>query len=95
MRFDGSAIFLLDSMTLSSLIPPGRTIYEWEQSLDEVNIYINPPEGDENLVMKRLRYIMPMFVIGVTAKLIDCKITASHFKLGIKGNPPYMDVMMH
>ena len=23
----------------------GRTIYEWEQSLDEVNIYIEPPAG--------------------------------------------------
>jgi CS domain len=23
----------------------GRTIYEWEQSLEEVNIYINPPAG--------------------------------------------------
>ncbi len=23
----------------------GRTIYEWEQSLEEVNIYINPPPG--------------------------------------------------
>ena len=23
----------------------GRTIYEWEQSIDECNIYIHPPEG--------------------------------------------------
>ena len=23
----------------------GRTVYEWEQSLEEVNIYIKPPEG--------------------------------------------------
>jgi hypothetical protein len=23
----------------------GRTIYEWEQSLNEVNIYIEPPKG--------------------------------------------------
>lgn len=23
----------------------GRTIYEWEQSLEEVNIYIKPPSG--------------------------------------------------
>lgn len=23
----------------------GRTIYEWEQSLEEVNIYMQPPEG--------------------------------------------------
>ncbi|CAM9496300.1 unnamed protein product, partial [Phaeothamnion confervicola] len=23
----------------------GRTVYEWEQSLEEVNIYITPPPG--------------------------------------------------
>ncbi|KYQ88860.1 hypothetical protein DLAC_10664 [Tieghemostelium lacteum] len=23
----------------------GRTVYEWEQSIDEVNIFISPPEG--------------------------------------------------
>jgi len=23
----------------------GRTIYEWDQTLDEINIYIKPPEG--------------------------------------------------
>jgi hypothetical protein len=23
----------------------GRTIYEWEQSLEEVNIYVKPPPG--------------------------------------------------
>lgn len=51
----------------------GRTIYEWEQSLEEVHMYIKPPPG-------------------VTAKMIDCKITAGRIKLGIKGNPPFMDV---
>ena len=29
---------------------------------------------------------------GVTAKMIDCKITASRLTLGIKGNPPFIDV---
>jgi len=23
----------------------GRTVYEWDQSIDEVNVYITPPEG--------------------------------------------------
>lgn len=50
----------------------GRVIYEWEQDLSEVRVFIRPPAG-------------------VTAKMVDCKITASHFKLGLKGNPPFMN----
>jgi hypothetical protein len=51
----------------------GRTIYEWEQSLEDVHMYIQPPPG-------------------VTAKMLDCKITASHLTLGLKGNPPFISV---
>lgn len=51
----------------------GRTIYEWEQSLTDVHMYVQPPPG-------------------VTAKMISCKITAHQLTLGIKGNPPFIDV---
>jgi hypothetical protein len=51
----------------------GQTIYEWEQSLDEVHIYIRPPPG-------------------VLAHMIDCKITATQLTIGIKGNPPFLNV---
>ena len=51
----------------------GRTIYEWEQSLEDVHMYIQPPPG-------------------VTAKMIDCKILPSRLTLGIKGNPPFINV---
>jgi hypothetical protein len=51
----------------------GRTIYEWEQGYEEVNVFIAPPPG-------------------VTAKLVDCKISVGHVRLGVKGNPPYLDV---
>eukprot|EP00903_Cladosiphon_okamuranus_P012348 g11577.t1 len=50
----------------------GRTVYEWEQSLEEVNLYIETPPG-------------------VTADRLDCKITPKHIRLGIKGNPPFID----
>lgn len=50
----------------------GRVIYEWEQDISEVRVFIRPPRG-------------------VTAKMVECKITASHLKLGLKGNPPFMD----
>ena len=51
----------------------GRTIYEWEQSLEEVNLYIEAPPG-------------------LRAESIDCKITPKHIRLGVKGNPPFIDV---
>ena len=43
------------------------------QSLEEVNIYIKPPEG-------------------VPARAMDIKITVKHVKIGLKGNPPFLDV---
>lgn len=51
----------------------GRTIYEWEQDIQQVEMWITPPPG-------------------VTAKMIECTITETHLKLGIKGNPPFIDV---
>lgn len=48
-------------------------MYEWEQSLEEVNLYIETPPG-------------------LQADHIDCKITPKHIRLGIKGNPPFIDV---
>lgn len=51
----------------------GRLIYEWDQTLTEVNLYIQVPEG-------------------VRAKHLAVNITAQHLSVGIKGNPPYIDV---
>jgi len=48
-------------------------VYEWEQSLDEVHLYIKPPPG-------------------VRASMIECKITATQLTIGIKGNPPFINV---
>jgi hypothetical protein len=51
----------------------GRTIYEWEQNIEQVDMWIDPPAG-------------------ITAKMIDCKITDKHLRIGLKGNPPFIDV---
>ena len=51
----------------------GQLIYEWDQTLEEVNVYIKPPTG-------------------VTASILDCKITTSSVSVGLKGNPPYLNV---
>ncbi len=50
----------------------GRTIYEWEQTLDEVLVFVRPPGG-------------------VRARDLDVDIKARHLRLGLRGNPPFLD----
>ena len=50
----------------------GRTVYEWEQTLEEVHVYIDVPEG-------------------VRSKMLDVSITASQLRIGLRGNPPFID----
>lgn len=50
----------------------GRVVYEWEQNLEEVNIYIVPPKG-------------------IPRNMIDVVIEHKHLKVGLKGNPPFID----
>ena len=47
-------------------------IYEWEQTLEEVLIFIYPPEG-------------------IRAKDLDILIQKQHLRVGIRGNPPFLD----
>lgn len=51
----------------------GRTIYEWDQTLSELNLYVQLPTG-------------------VKAKQLYVDISSSHLRIGIKPNPPYLDV---
>lgn len=53
-----------------------RVIYEWEQELDEVNMFIEAP-------------------LQLPAAAISCSIKPTHVTIGIKGNPPYIDVSTH
>jgi CS domain len=65
---------------MSSIVPgprqifkhEGREIYSWDQTLDDVNVYIKPPPG-------------------VKASHLDITIGATHLKIGLKGNPPFID----
>jgi hypothetical protein len=50
----------------------GRTIYEWDQNLEEVNIFIDLPPG-------------------LPRHLIEIVIAHKHLKVGMKGNPPFID----
>lgn len=51
----------------------GQKVFEWDQTLDEVNMYINLPPN-------------------VHAKQFYCKVQSKHVEVGIKGNPPYLNV---
>mmetsp|Transcript_58202 Transcript_58202/g.116984 ORF Transcript_58202/g.116984 Transcript_58202/m.116984 type:complete len:252 (+) Transcript_58202:44-799(+) len=50
----------------------GQPVYEWDQTLDECNIWIKPPPG-------------------VMAAHLDIEITHTHVRVGIKGNPPFLN----
>ena len=49
----------------------GRLIYEWDQTIDEVNVFFQIPEGTQKSDLE----------ISFQPKM---------FKIGIKGNPPYL-----
>lgn len=51
----------------------GQKVFEWDQTLEEVNMYIELPKG-------------------VPTKLFHCAIQATHVEVGIRGNPPYLNV---
>lgn len=51
----------------------GQKVFEWDQTLEEVNMYINLPQN-------------------VPSKQFFCKIQSKHVEVGIKGNPPYLNV---
>jgi len=51
----------------------GQKVFEWDQTLEEVNMYITLPPN-------------------VHPKSFHCKIQSKHIEVGIKGNPPYLNV---
>lgn len=67
----------------------GQEIYEWDQTLEEVNIYFKPP-----------KYALPNYLNEnkalygdnfVTAKF-DISIKPDHLTIGIRGQKPFTNV---
>ena len=56
-----------------AFVHDGREVYQWEQGLDEVLVYITPPPG-------------------VRAAQLDCTISSSRVRLGLRGVAPFLDV---
>ncbi|KAG1362182.1 hypothetical protein COCNU_10G004010 [Cocos nucifera] len=56
-----------------SFVHNGQKVFEWDQTLEEVNVYLDLPSN-------------------VPKKLFYCKIQSKHIEVGIRGNPPYLNV---
>ena len=65
-----------------------RVIYEWDQNMDEVFVYIQPPDF---VLPKNKEAIKAQLQPGQTPPEMDIKITSTHLSVGIKGNPPFLD----
>ncbi|KAL5994372.1 hypothetical protein ACLOJK_024422 [Asimina triloba] len=57
-----------------SFVHGGQKVFEWDQTLEEVNMYITLPPNVPN------------------KKLFYCDIQSKHIQVGIRGNPPYLNV---
>ena len=65
-----------------------RVVYEWDQNLDDVNIYIDPPP-----IFKpaQRRQIQAQLKPGKKLPELEIKIETSKLQVGIKGNPPFLN----
>mmetsp|Transcript_62062 Transcript_62062/g.71136 ORF Transcript_62062/g.71136 Transcript_62062/m.71136 type:complete len:179 (-) Transcript_62062:2295-2831(-) len=65
----------------------GRTIYEWDQTLDEINIYINPPP----IVLPKYRAdFEKQLQPGQKLPALAVEIAVGTVTVGLKGNPPFL-----
>ena len=67
-------------------------IYEWDQTIEDVNIYIQPPKY---VLEKYQAEIKKQLQPGQQLPKLEIIIQAQHIKMGVKGNPPYIDVEFH
>jgi hypothetical protein len=67
----------------------GRVIYEWEQSLDEVFVYIKTPEC---LLEKNLNEIKKNLQPGQKAPKLSVVFKTDHLSVGLEGTNPYINV---
>lgn len=66
----------------------GETIYEWEQNLEDVLIYIKAPPvilpKNKEIVKQNLRE-------GEQMPKLEIVFASDSLKIGLKGNPPYLN----
>lgn len=67
----------------------GQLVYEWDQTLDDVNLYIKPPPF---LLPKHRSQFEKQLKPGEKLPKLDISITSKRLRVGMTGNPPYIDV---
>lgn len=66
----------------------GNTIYEWEQSLEEVFVYIKAPDC---LLEKNKEEVRKTLAPGQAMPKLEVKFTPTHLAIGLKTLPAYID----
>lgn len=66
-------------------------VYEWDQTIDDINIYIKPPQY---VLEKYQAEIKKNLKPGQQLPKLEVLIQAQTIKVGVKGNPPYIDVLI-
>ena len=67
----------------------GQDIYEWDQTLDEVNIYFKPPKY---ALSKYLNENKALYGENFVTAKFDIIIKSDHLSIGIKGQKPFVHV---
>ena len=64
-----------------------QKVYEWEQTLEEIIVYIQAPDC---VLEKNRAVIQKQLKPGQQMPKLDIKITPTHLTVGLKGLPPYL-----
>jgi hypothetical protein len=67
----------------------GKLIYEWQESIDTVTVFIRPPPI---LTNKAARSEYAKNNPGVALPSLDIKIANQRLTVGMKGAPPFLDL---
>ena len=64
-------------------------MYEWEQSIEEVHIYIDPPKY---VLSKYQDELKKQLKPGQQLPKLAISIQSSKLTIGVSGNPPFINV---
>ena len=66
-----------------------QLVYEWDQTIDDVNVYIKPPPF---LLPKHRSEFEKKLQPGQKLPKLEITITQKGLQVGMSGNPPYLNV---
>jgi hypothetical protein len=69
----------------------GKLVYEWDQTLDDVNVYIKVPPF---LLKKYAKEYEKQLKPGQKLPKLEITIGPKKLSVGMTGNPPYLDVLL-